>query len=162
MPIYEFYCRACHTVFSFLSSVVDTRSRPNCPKCTARRLERKPSTFATPRPSVADDEPPVQLDEARLESALESMAGEVEALGDDAEDPRVVASLLRRMGDASGLAPGPQLEEMLSRLESGEDPDDLESALDGLDAEDPGELFQARRPLARRRPPRVDDTLYFL
>ena len=45
MPIYEFYCADCHTIFNFLarktSSVV-----PGCPRCDRRRLERRVSAFA--------------------------------------------------------------------------------------------------------------------
>jgi putative FmdB family regulatory protein len=33
MPIYEFYCPDCHTVFSFFSSRIDTAVRPACPQC---------------------------------------------------------------------------------------------------------------------------------
>ena len=33
MPIYEFYCRDCHRVYSFLSRSVAPDRRPPCPKC---------------------------------------------------------------------------------------------------------------------------------
>ncbi|MEZ5312265.1 MAG: hypothetical protein R2862_00750 [Thermoanaerobaculia bacterium] len=43
VPIYEFYCRACNTVFSFFSSRVDPGVRPACQSYGAPELPRKPS-----------------------------------------------------------------------------------------------------------------------
>ena len=45
MPIYEFYCADCHTIFNFLSKAVNTSKRPPCPKCR-RKLERQVSLFS--------------------------------------------------------------------------------------------------------------------
>jgi len=33
MPIYEFYCEPCHTIYNFFSRSVNTGKRPACPKC---------------------------------------------------------------------------------------------------------------------------------
>ena len=46
MPIYEFYCRDCHTIFSFFSPSVGVERAPSCPRCHRRKLEKRPSTFA--------------------------------------------------------------------------------------------------------------------
>lgn len=162
MPIYEFYCASCHTVYSFFSSSVDTDARPDCPKCKRSGLERKPSRFATPR--GASDDPFEGLDESRLESAFDSLAGELGDFDAGEEDPRALARVFRRLGEAAGVEPSPKLQEILARLESGADPDDLEAELDGdLDEEAGlGELFRVRKAAERRRPPAVDETLYFL
>lgn len=170
MPIYEFYCRDCHTVFSFFSAAVDTEARPLCPRCGEVRLERKPSTFATLRHGGGgegeEEGLPGGLDEERLEGAMDSIMGELEGAG-ESEDPRQMARLLRRFGEAAGMEPGPKMEELLHRLEAGEDPDSLEEAMDDdLDGEEGGleDFFRARgggRP-PRRRKPRVDKELYFL
>ena len=57
MPIYEFYCKDCHTIFNFLSAKVDTTTKPSCPKCGLHPLERQVSRFAIskglPDPSEA-------------------------------------------------------------------------------------------------------------
>jgi len=162
MPIYEFYCETCHTVYSFFSPTVDTESRPDCPKCKRSALERKPSRFSTPR--GASDDAFEGLDESRLESAFDSLAGELGDFDGGEEDPRALARVFRRLGEAAGVEPSPRLQEILSRLESGADPDALESEL-GEDLDDEaglGELFQVRRAVQRRRAPAVDDTLYFL
>jgi hypothetical protein len=98
---------------------------------------------------------------------MESMAGEMGGLeGDGPEDPRALARMLRKFGDATGLAAGPRMEEMLRRLEAGEDPDALEEEMGGGEGEgDEGDLsdfFQVRKAAKAARKPRVDDTLYFL
>lgn len=172
MPIYEFYCRDCHTIFSFFSPTIGVERAPGCPRCARRELERRPSTFATlRRRDSADgetegdegDDPFAGLDEERVERAMESLAGEMERMG-DSEDPRALGSLFRRFGDLTGLEPGPRMQEALRRLETGEDLDAIESDLDlDDDSDDLSELFQLKKKLLRRaRRPRVDDTLHFL
>jgi len=166
MPIYEFYCSDCHTVFSFFSAAIDTETRPGCPKCKRPGLERKPSTFATLRHDGDDSDDPLErLSEDKLDQVLGTMAGDLAGLDEGDEDPRALAGVFRRLGEAAGLEPGPRLEEMLARLEAGEDPEGLEDELGGdldEDGDAMSELFRGRRALARRRRPRVDDTLYFL
>lgn len=170
MPIYEFYCRDCHTLFNFFSSSVDTEARPLCPRCGKVRLERKPSTFATLRHGGGEGEeeegPFGDLDEGRLEGAMESILGEMEEAG-ESEDPRQMAQLLRRFGEAAGMEPGPKMEELLRRLEAGEDPDSLEDEMgDDLEGEEGLEdFFRAKKAAGRSfrsRRPRVDKELYFL
>jgi putative FmdB family regulatory protein len=46
VPVYEFYCCDCHTIFNFLSRQVNTEKRPSCPKCGRPELERQVSPFA--------------------------------------------------------------------------------------------------------------------
>jgi putative FmdB family regulatory protein len=174
MPIYEFYCPDCHTVFSFFSSAVDTQASPACPRCGRAGLGRRPSRFAalSALGSGQESEEPSpfgDLDDARLERAMDSLAGEMEGLSDaEAEDPRHLARFFRKFGEASGLAPGPRMEEMLGRLERGEDPDALEEEYGGDpeagDEEMLGEFFQLKKQAQTRRgrKPAIDDTLYFL
>jgi putative FmdB family regulatory protein len=172
MPIYEFYCRDCHTIFSFFSPTIGVARNPSCPRCERRELERRPSTFAMLRgrtggegESEGDDadDPFAGLDEERVERAMESLAGEMERMG-DSEDPKALGSLFRRFGDLTGLEPGPRMQEALRRLETGEELDAIENDLDlDEDSDDLSELFQLKKKLLRRaRRPRVDDTLHFL
>lgn len=164
MPIYEFYCADCHTLFNFFSSVIDTASRPTCPRCQRPDLERRPARFATLKHQGKEEPDPFgDLDESRLAGVMESMMGEMGAL-DESEDPRQMAKLFRRFGEASGLEFGPRMEEMMSRLEAGEDPDHLEAEIgDDFDDEDMEEFFRLRKSgWQRARNPTVDETLYFL
>lgn len=164
MPIYEFYCADCHTLFNFFSSVIDTTACPACPRCQRPDLERRPARFATLKHrGEQEPDPFADLDESRLASVMESMMGDLDELENN-EDPRQMAVLFRRFGEASGLEFGPRMEEMMSRLEAGEDPDRLEDEMGG-DFEDDSleEFFRLRKRgwnLARH--PAVDETLYFL
>ena len=165
MPIYEFYCADCHTLFNFFSSVIDTEARPACPRCKRPELERRPARFATLK-HTGDTEPDPfgDLDEDRLAGVMESMMGEIESLDEDG-DPRQLAGLFRRFGEASGLELGPRMEEMMSRLEAGEDPDRLEEEMgDDFDEDETlEEFFRLRKGgWSHGRHPRLDDTLYFL
>jgi len=173
MPIYEFYCPACHRLLNFFSARIDTATRPSCPRCGRPELERRPARFATLKRSggsecEADDESPIPgVDEERLEKAMESMAGELEGMG-EGEDPRQMARFFRRFGEVSGMRLGPKMEAMLHRLERGEDLDRLEEEMGGGGEEgDEGELedwFQVKEAAKRlrQRKPVVDETLYFL
>ena len=100
MPVYEFYCEKCNTVFSFFSRGVNTTKIPNCPQCR-KALRRQMSLFAkvsrgTEAPAE-DGMPP--LDEAKMEKAMAMLAGEAEKINED--DPRQAAQLMRKLTDAT-------------------------------------------------------------
>ena len=172
MPIYEFYCPDCHTVYSFFSAGVDTAARPDCPKCGRKALARRPSRFATLSAGRAEesegdaDDPFAGVDEERMERAMEALGAEFEGMDENAEpDPRQMSHLLRRFSEVTGLEAGPKLREMLDRLERGEDPEALEEAMGGDEGdEDLSEFFALKKRLAGARAarPKVDETLYFL
>jgi putative FmdB family regulatory protein len=164
MPIYEFYCARCHTVFHFLSRTVSPTREPACPRCAQPRLERRPSSFAISKGRKEPGEGGGDVDEARLEQAMEQMA--LEGGGLDEDDPKSAARFLRKLYQTAGLEPGAGLTEALARLEAGEDPDAIEEDLgDVLDAEPgPGNGEQGRTGTLRRRflPPRIDPELHEL
>jgi len=136
MPIYEFYCVDCHTVFSFLSRTIETRKRPACPRCERPRLERRVSTFAVRAGGMGADDLPSEGDPARMDQAIDGLAREAEGLNED--DPRALAGLMRRFYKGSGTPIGPGLSEALERFEAGEDPETIEADLGPtLEAEDP-------------------------
>lgn len=168
MPFYEFYCPDCHTVFNFFSRRVDTEKRPACPKCERPEIERRVSLVTVLKrggKGEHEDGPNLpDFDEAKMERALQSMAGEFENVGDD--DPRAMGRLMRKLMDTTGMKLGAGMEEALRRLEGGEDPDQIESEMgDLLESENP---FQpAANGLSgnwrhRLLPPKVDETLYEL
>ncbi len=173
MPIYEFYCADCHTIFNFLSRTVNTSRRPACPRCGRPQLERRVSPFAIsknrPEPTEGEEALP-DFDEARMERAMEDLAREMDHVDED--DPRQMARLMRRLYDTTGLPLSETMDEAIRRMEAGEDPDKIEEEMgDLLEEEDP---FAAGAPgeggargrlksLARRmRPPARDETLYEL
>jgi putative FmdB family regulatory protein len=165
MPIYEFYCVDCHTVFNFFSRRINTEKQPNCPRCGRPRIDRRLSTFAISKGRREDAEDGLaDIDDDRMERALAAMAGEMENV--DEEDPRGAARMMRKLFDASGLSMGSGMEEAIRRMEAGEDPDQIEAEMgDILEHEDPfapkatGTIKDLRR---RYLPPSVDKTLYDL
>lgn len=165
MPIYEFYCSACHTVFNFFTSSPHNTKQPQCPRCQQPDLERKPSRFATlkHRDEGSEDDGFEGLDEHKLEGAMGTLMGEMEHV--DENDPKAMGRMMRRFGELSGLEMGGRMEDMVRRLEAGEDPDDMEQEM-GSGAADEEEsfddFFRLKKAVRRRRRPRLDDDLYFL
>lgn len=163
MPIYEFYCSDCHTIFNFLSTRVDTEKRPDCPRCGRPRLERRASLFAISKGRKdhdEEDEDLPDLDEAKMEQAMHLLSREAEGIDED--DPKQAAKLMRKLFDTTGLRMGAGMEEAMSRLERGEDPEQVEADLgDVLEGED---LFEGPKKTLRRKllPPEEDETLYDL
>ena len=162
MPIYEFYCKDCHWLFNFFSSTVNTDKRPLCPRCKKTKLKRQMSVFASPR--SGDEEPDMALpdmDETKMEKAMGMLAREAE--GVDEEDPRQAANLMRKLTDMTGLDLGPGMQEALSRMEAGEDPEQIEAEMgDLLEQEEPFLMKEKASRTVRQQPPRVDEKIYDL
>jgi putative FmdB family regulatory protein len=164
MPIYEFYCEQCNTVYNFFSRRVNTEKIPICPTCKTVSLKRQMSVFAKitrGQEEPAGEEMP-SLDESRMEKAMAMLANEMDGI--DEEDPRQAVRLMRKLSDMTGLQLGDGMEEALTRMERGEDPEQIEQEMgDLLDAEEPFTLTQkASRGINRRAQPRIDETLYDL
>ncbi len=164
MPIYEFYCSDCHTIFNFFSRSVNTTKKPACPKCNRKALTRQPSLFAVTgqakEPGGMDDLP---LDESKMEQAIKTLAGEAEKI--DENDPRQAAALMRRLTDMTGLKMGDGMDEALSRMERGEDPEQIEAEMGDLLEQDDLISLQEKRGKATRQAqpaPFRDETLYEL
>lgn len=164
MPIYEFYCQTCHTVFSFFSGRIDTTRQPGCPRCGRQELPRRPSRFATLKHAGEEEgDPFANFDESKLEGAMEALMGEAGDLENE-DDPRAMGRLMRRFTDLSGLQMGDRMADFVSRLESGEDPDRLEKEMDSsMDDENFEDFFKLKKALQdRRKHPHLDEELYFL
>ncbi|HOM29235.1 MAG TPA: zinc ribbon domain-containing protein [Deltaproteobacteria bacterium] len=163
MPIYEFYCSRCDTIYHFFSRSVNTTKVPMCPRCRKVRLKKKISMFnAISGGRKSEDEPDLGgFDEAKMERAIQML--EREASGLDEDDPRQAAQLMRKLTEATGLKLGSGMEEALSRMERGEDPDKIEAEMgDLLEEEEPFVLEQKSKGVKKRPGPKVDETLYDL
>lgn len=166
MPVYEFYCSDCHTIFNFFSRRINTEKRPDCPRCGNAYLERQVSKFAVSKGRKEEDEQSMpDLDENQLERAMMQLASEGDNLNE--EDPRQAAQMMRKLYESTGLKLGDGMAEMIRRLESGEDPDQIEADMgDILEHEDPFAANTAKPGMQDRAKqstrPRVDNTLYEL
>ena len=164
MPIYEFYCEDCHTIFNFFSKSVNTTKKPKCPSCKTKTLSRQMSAFAfTGKAKEDSDMDDLPFDEGKMEKAMNMLAGEAENINE--EDPRQAANLMRKLTDMTGMELGPGMQEALKRMEAGEDPDAIESEMgDLLEDEEPFLMTEkkGRAKVARRAAPRKDETLYDL
>jgi len=162
VPIYEFYCHQCNTIFNFFSKSVDTEKIPLCPRCGEVKLQRRMSAFAMLRARGEEEDSPVpDLDDSKIEGAMNLLAREAENL--DENDPRQAAKLMRKLTDMTGLDLGPGMEEAFRRMEAGEDPEEIEEQMgDLLESEEPFGLKEKSRGLSKPRRPTVDEKLYEL
>jgi putative FmdB family regulatory protein len=165
MPIYEFYCPACHRIFNFLSRSINTEKVPSCPKCGRERLDRKVSRFAALRGGKKEGGeegmPDLPIDESRMEQAMMAMASEMEGM--DENDPKAAAKFMQKFSSLTGLELNDNMKEALRRMESGEDPEAIEQEMGDMFAGDempfvlPGQKGGGLKYLL---PPSRDETLY--
>lgn len=163
MPVYEFLCRDCNRVFNFLARDPDAmKRRPACPKCGGAQMEKLFSQFAsiskgarrekeapdTPGGGGPDDLSPEQ--EAKLERAMSSLASEMDSV--DENNPRQMASILRRLSDATGEPIDDATDEAIRRLEAGEDPEKVEEQM--------ADAFPGGGPDGGHGAPSYDNGLY--
>jgi hypothetical protein len=95
-----------------------------------------------------------------MEKAIMQLAAEAEKIKDD--DPKAAAKLMRKLSETTGMNLGDGFREALSRLEAGDDPDQIDEEMgDILTSEDPFGK-KRRRKSATFRKPRKDETLYDL
>ena len=160
---------------SFLSRAVNTDKTPACPHCGRADLSRRASAFAISKGRKEEpqaDALPPGLDDARLEKAMESLAGDLDSF--DENDPKQGAQLMRRLFSATGMPIQGGMAEALKRMEAGEDPEKIEEEMGDVLDQDPlgglmgGEVGEPgadpkRQRLARLRrmlPPTHDSELY--
>ena len=150
MPIYEFLCATCNRIYSFHSFKMATEKIPACPKCGDPELRRVPSSFgvaASTKVVSSDDDLDGGFDDPRMEREMMRFAAELENM--DENDPRAMAAAVRKMTEIAGEPVTPAMEEMIRRLEAGEDPEKVEEELgDAIEEEmgDEGGGFSGAAP----------------
>jgi hypothetical protein len=176
MPIYEFYCPDNHKIYSFFArSLAYSGKTPRCPDNPKLRMERMISSFAVTGRAKEKPDTPLgsDLDDTRMEAAMAEMEREFGGMNSENPDPRQMARMMRKMTSMMGEKVPGTMEEMLRRMETGEDPEKLEEeygdALDDLDqmgekGAEAGEGEDAKTLKARlrglRRRPKRDPALY--
>ena len=169
MPLYEFYCEPCHTVFTFRSARVDTVTLPSCPRC-GKALRREVSPFAhIVRGAVAEPggEPLPGEGVSRVEEASARLGERLQALEDDGADPADAVRTMKELAAAEGLHFNKEVQEAMGRIEAGEDPEKIDETFkEVFDAENPFEEGEQKQGgvswLRRLREPERDPKWYDL
>lgn len=138
MPIYEFLCADCNRIFSFHSFSASTTRTPHCPRCEGERMSRVPSRFGVGarRSEGSGGAGDADADDPRMEREMMRLATELEGM--DENDPRQMAQAIRRMTEIAGEPVTPAMDEMIRRLEAGEDPEKVEEELGDVLEEEMG------------------------
>ena len=100
---------------------------------------RRASAFAISKGRKEEPKPEAppgpDIDEARLEKAMEALAGDMDSI--DENDPKQGAHLMRKLFSATGMPIAGGMEEALKRMESGEDPEKIEEEMGDVFEQDP-------------------------
>lgn len=99
----------------------------------------------------------LNLDESKMEQAMEALASEAETINED--DPRQTANLMRKLTTMTGLRLGDKMEEALSRMEAGANPDEIEQQMGDIGENDLFKKGGLKSPSHRKRPSR-DEMIY--
>jgi hypothetical protein len=131
MPIYEYHCSENNKIYSFFAKSVSSGERvPRCPDNPEYSMVRLISGFSvtgTARKGETEGkEGGDGLDDPRLESAMAQMEQEMAGMDEENPDPRQLGSLMRKMSEMTGEKMPASMDEMMGRLEAGEDPEKLE------------------------------------
>ncbi|MCW1966962.1 MAG: zinc ribbon domain-containing protein [Anaerolineae bacterium] len=139
MPIYEYRCADCHRKVSIfwrsLSAVDETKAR--CTRCGSANLTRVMSRVRMVRGGSNANASRGGEDGPDLPPGAEDrMMRELEGI--DENDPRSLGRFMRRMAAETGESLGEEFEEVVGRLESGEDPDRIEERMGDMFGDDMG------------------------
>jgi putative FmdB family regulatory protein len=122
MPTYDFVCMRCGQRFDvFLSYSEYGVKVVTCSHCGSENVRRRMT-----RVRIAKSE----------ESRMESVADE-SALQGLEDDPKALGQMMRKMGKEMGEEMPPEFDDVVDRLESGQSPDEIESAMPDLGAGSP-------------------------
>jgi len=170
MPIYEFYSPDTNRIYSFFArSLAQGQLTPRCPDNPNARMERMISRFAVTGRAKEKSDTPEGADslDPRMERVMAEMESEMSSMNEENPDPRQLGRLMRKMTEATGQKMPDAMEQMIQRLERGEDPETLEEEF-GDSLENLGEEFgegaageeKAGALKLRRGRPKRDPALY--
>jgi len=123
MPTYDYTCSACRKRFDVFLTYQEYGVKPvSCPHCGSSNVKRR-----APRVRVLKSE----------ESRLAQMADPAMLSRID-EDPKALGQMMRKMGSEMGEELPAEFGEVVDRLEAGQSPDEISSAIPDLGAEGGG------------------------
>ena len=117
MPNYQYKCLNCEKRFEVFMTYEEFDSAVvNCPHCASEEVQRKIG-----RIRIAKSEES-RLDDLADPSALEGLE----------DDPKAMGRMMRKMSNEMGEDMGPEFDEVIDRLESGQSPEEIEEAIPDL------------------------------
>ena len=117
MPTYEYRCQDCHKRFEvFLTYTEYDDARVSCPICKSENIQRRIGKIRIAR-----------AEESRIEDMIDP--SKLDGIEDD---PKALGRIMRQMGKELGEDAGPEFEEVVSRLEKGQDPEQIEKEMPAL------------------------------
>jgi putative FmdB family regulatory protein len=118
MPTYDYVCLACRQRFDvFLTYSEYGVKKVTCPLCGSADVKRRLNRVRV-----------LKSDESRMENMADDFAG-LDGLEDD---PQALGSMMRKMGSQMGTDLPAEFNDVVDRLEAGQSPEEIESALPDL------------------------------
>lgn len=117
MPSYEFRCKQCAKRFEIFIPYAEYDSKTViCPHCQSTEVQRRIGRVRVARAST---------------ESIDSLADSEQLAGLE-DDPREMGRRLRAMSRETGEELGPEFDEVVGRLEAGQDPEQIEQDLPDL------------------------------
>lgn len=122
MPTYDFICNACEKRFDVLLTYAEYGKTPvHCAHCNSADVRRRMTKVRI-----------AKTEDGRMESLAENFGG-FEGLE---ENPAELGRMMKKMGREMGEELPSGFDEVVERLEAGQSPEEIESALPDLSGED--------------------------
>ncbi len=120
MPTYPYRCFDCKKRFEIYMTFSEYRKLAvACPNCKSQNVQRRIGRVRFARSE---------------ESRLENLA-DTDNLDGLEDDPRALGKMMRKMSREMGEDMGPEFDEVINRLDAGQSPEDIESAMPDLGGE---------------------------
>ena len=118
MPTYDFVCNTCEKRFDvFMTFSEYGKKLVACVHCGSEKVRRRMTKVR-----IAKSE----------EGRMDSMADEFGSMDGLEEDPKALGKMMRKMGGQMGEDLPPEFDDVVDRLEAGQSPEEIESALPDL------------------------------
>jgi putative FmdB family regulatory protein len=125
MPTYDFICNHCEKRFDvFMTFNEYGKKAVHCTHCESENVRRRMTKV---RIAKSDN------------SRMESMANDFPGLEGFEDDPKALGQMMRKLGNESGGDLPAEYNEVVGRLEAGQSPEDIESALPDLGLDNPSD-----------------------
>jgi len=118
MPTYDYICNNCNQRFDvFLTFAEYSKKTVTCAHCKSKNVRRRMTKVR-----IAKSE----------DSRMDAMANDFSGFDGLEDDPKAMGQMMRKMGKEMGEELPPEFDEVVGRLEAGQSPEEIESAVPNL------------------------------